>query len=338
MLEDRGTVALSTVSFALSARCCHDFRWQKNVRRLRSALPVAADVIRRVPVLPERDGLMRFHSTSSAVRGVAGAFVLGLLVSACTTSGPERGPTLVIDPAAGSTANLGSLTAAISRDPQNAVNYNVRGSAYGQAGQFQAALADFTTAIQLNPGFFQAFNNRALIYRQLNQPQAALADYNQAITLNPSYQPAYLGRGTLYRQSGQYDFAMSDFDQAVTLNTSDAKAYYNRALIYQARGNHVRAIADLDAAIALDANASEPYNARGLSRLEIGKNKDALQDFAAAVNRNKQSAEFWTNLGIAQIRTGDVSRGRDSLNRALVLKPGYGPASQALRTEGQAQG
>ena len=83
-------------------------------------------------------------------------------------------------------------------------------------------------------------------------------------------------------------------------------------------------------AIALDANAAEPYNARGLSRLQVGKNKDALQDFAAAVNRNKQSAEFWTNLGIAQIRTGDVQRGRESINRALVLKPGYGPARQAL--------
>ncbi|MBS1169042.1 MAG: lipoprotein NlpI [Proteobacteria bacterium] len=281
---------------------------------------------------------MRFIATSSALRGLVGAFALGLLASACATSGPTNEQTWVIDPNAGSTANIGSLTAAIQRDPQNSVNYNVRGSAYGQAGQFQAALADFTTAIQLNPGFYQAYNNRALLYReQLNQPQAALADYNQAITLNPTYQPAYLGRGILYRQNGQLDLAMADFDQAVTLNTSDAKGYYNRALIYQTRGNHVRAIADLDAAIALDANASEPYNARGLSRLQIGKNKDALQDFAAAVNRNKQSAEFWTNLGIAQIRTGDVQRGRDSINRAMVLKPGYGPAREALQSA-EAQG
>ena len=50
----------------------------------------------------------------------------------------------MIDPNAGSTANIASLSAAIQRDPQNPANYNVRGSAYGQAGQFQAALADFT--------------------------------------------------------------------------------------------------------------------------------------------------------------------------------------------------
>ena len=281
---------------------------------------------------------MRFIATSSALRGFAGALALGLLASACTSTGSNEGPTWVVDPNAGSTANLASLSAAIQRDPQNPVNYNVRGSAYGQAGQFQAALADFTTAIQLNPGYYQAYNNRALIYReQLNQPQAALADYNQAIALNAGYQPAYLGRGILYRQSGQLDFAMADFDQAVTLNTSDAKGYYYRAMIYQSRGNHIRAIADLDAAIALDANSPEPYNARGLSRLQVGKDKDAMQDFAAAVNRNKQSAEFWTNLGIAQIRTGEVQRGRDSINRALVLKPGYGPARDALRLS-EAQG
>jgi Tfp pilus assembly protein PilF len=50
------------------------------------------------------------------------------------------------------------------------------------------------------------------------------------------------------------------------------------------------------------------------------------------VNRNKQSAAFWTNLGVAQIRTGDVSNGRNSINRAIVLDPGYGPAKEALRT------
>ena len=79
---------------------------------------------------------MRFIATSSALRGFAGALALGLLASACTSTGSNEGPTWVVDPNAGSTANLASLSAAIQRDPQNPVNYNVRGSAYGQAGQF----------------------------------------------------------------------------------------------------------------------------------------------------------------------------------------------------------
>ncbi len=266
-------------------------------------------------------------------------FLLALGLSAALTgcisapSGPDL-DTAVIDPNAGSEANLASLTAVIQANPGDASAYNVRGTALGQAGRLQEALTDFTAAVQLNPQFHQAYNNRALVYRRLGQNQAALADYNTAIQLNPSYSSAYLGRGTLYRQSGQFDYALADFNRAITLNTSDARGYYNRALIYQAQNDHVRAMADLDVSIALDPNASEPYNARGLSHLAQSENKKALADFILAVNRNKRSAVFWTNLGVAQIRTGDVSNGRNSLTRATVLDPSYQPAKDALRNEG----
>ena len=177
---------------------------------------------------------MRLSSVLPMSRNlIVGVGIVSALAGCTTSDDQSMSTTLAIDSSVGSSANLNSLTDAINRDPQNAVNYNVRGSAFGQAGRYQEALADFNTAIQLNSGFYQAYNNRALIYRQLNQPQAALSDYNQAIQLNPSYSPAFLGRGTLYRQSKQYDFAMADFDQAIATNNADAKAYYNRALAHE---------------------------------------------------------------------------------------------------------
>ena len=79
-----------------------------------------------------------------------------------------------IEAAQGSEQNIASLTAVIARSPQDPEAYNVRGSAYGRAGQYREALQDFDRAIALNPNFYQAYSNRALIYRFLgDQAQGA---------------------------------------------------------------------------------------------------------------------------------------------------------------------
>ena len=135
-----------------------------------------------------------------------------------------------IEPAAGSEANINSLTAVIQRNPSDANGYNVRGTAYGRAGETREAIDDFNTAIKLNPSFYQAYANRALVQRRLGRDDLALADYNRALQINPNYDVALIGRGNLYRQSKQTNLALADFNQAIALRTSDPRAYHNRAL------------------------------------------------------------------------------------------------------------
>ena len=112
-----------------------------------------------------RSGAPRF----TAIRKVARRNrrrTAGLVLAGCQTSGPT-GEFNNIDKAQGSSENISSLSAVIQRNPQDPEGYNVRGSAYGRGGQYQAALKDFNQAIQLNPNFYQAYSNRALIQRFL---------------------------------------------------------------------------------------------------------------------------------------------------------------------------
>jgi tetratricopeptide (TPR) repeat protein len=102
----------------------------------------------------------------------------GLALSACQ-SGPT-GELNKIDAAQGSTENISSLSSVIARNPRDPEAYNVRGSAYGRAGKYSAALNDFDKAIELNPNFYQAYANRALIQRFLGDQAKALADYNSS--------------------------------------------------------------------------------------------------------------------------------------------------------------
>src|SRR4029079_18619398 len=86
------------------------------------------------------------------LRGCAltAALLSGLMLAGCQTSGPT-GEFNNIDKAQGSSENISSLSPVIQRNRQDPEGYNVRGSAYGRGGQYQAALKDFNQAIQLNP-------------------------------------------------------------------------------------------------------------------------------------------------------------------------------------------
>src|SRR3546814_10988248 len=97
----------------------------------------------------------RYSGFSSSRRIGATLALAGVLTLAgCSTV--QTIDTIAVDRAQGSEENIASLSSVIQSAPQNPEGYNVRGSAYGRAGEFKRALEDFNRAIQLNPQFSQA--------------------------------------------------------------------------------------------------------------------------------------------------------------------------------------
>ncbi len=273
----------------------------------------------------KRHGLRCFASVLS--------ISVGLLLGACQTS--EITNVTNVDKEQGSAANIESLTMVVNRNPNDAEAYNVRGAAYGRAGNSAKALKDFNRAIQLNSRYYQAFANRALIFRQMGERAQAAKDYNTALGINPQYAPAYIGRGNIFRAVGKINQAFEDYSRAIQLDTTDPRAYHNRGLIYQNRRNHEFAIEDFSTAISLADKAPAPYNARGVSYLAVGAERNALDDFNTALKLNSRYAEAWSNQALVLERRGEKMRAFKSYARAISLKPGYGPAMAGMkRTRG----
>ena len=127
------------------------------------------------------------------------AIALPLLATACTTT--NNVSALTVEKEQGSSENISSLTRVVNQNPRSPEAYNVRGSAYGRAGQYSYALNDFNKAISLNNRFYQAYSNRALMYKSTGDLNRALSDYNRAISINSSYAEAYIGRAEVYELS-----------------------------------------------------------------------------------------------------------------------------------------
>ncbi|HTP07332.1 MAG TPA: tetratricopeptide repeat protein, partial [Anaerolineae bacterium] len=99
-----------------------------------------------------------------------------------------------------------------------------------------------------NPTSAEDYNNRGLAYLNKGNYDRALTDLNEAIALNPQLAEAYKNRGDIYGQKGDYDRAIIDLDKAIALNPQSAEAYTDRGEAYINKGGYDRAIIDLDKA------------------------------------------------------------------------------------------
>ena len=80
------------------------------------------------------------------------------------------------------------------------------------------ALADYDQAIRVDPNFALAFSNRGSAYENKKDYDRAFADFDQAIRLNPNFALAFNGRGNAYNNKRDYDRAIANYDQAIRLN------------------------------------------------------------------------------------------------------------------------
>ncbi len=91
-------------------------------------------------------------------------FLALLALAACETSGSneQRAADQLSNPTADQKNNIASISSVLAKNPRDGNALNLRGTAFGQAGEYEKAIGDFSAAIQVNPQFYQAYNNRAL--------------------------------------------------------------------------------------------------------------------------------------------------------------------------------
>lgn len=232
--------------------------------------------------------------------------------------------------ASGQANNIESLTEIIEKNPQDANTLNLRGTAYGQIGDYRKAMDDFNAALKVKSNFPQAYANRALVFVKIEKLPRAIADYDRAIEINPDYAAAYVGRGNVHRLLNEHRQAIADFTKAISIQP-DPVAYFNRGLSRQKLGLHSEAIDDFDNAIGFRADAPEVYQAKGLSEMALKRYESAYDNFYKAASGSKRNFEAWALRGKAAEALGNKQDARRAYNRALQINPSFQPAREGLQ-------
>ncbi|MBW2506664.1 MAG: tetratricopeptide repeat protein [Deltaproteobacteria bacterium] len=201
---------------------------------------------------------------------------------------------------------------------------------------FSQGVAEYTEAIEQSPESmkYKFYFLRGLAYRDQRDVDAAIRDFSTSIKMRPT-QDAYLRRGEMYFEKGSYKVAESDFSEAIEINPS-VEAYKLRGLTNLVLGKLDMAIDDGTEIINKAPNTSESYNIRMEAYAQIGKMQLAREDARRALSldrRNKVAAELLVNnpekieitRGSSRYRPkGDINKYRVWANNkgfAFTLKP-----------------
>ncbi|MGD9947345.1 MAG: tetratricopeptide repeat protein [Desulfobulbus sp.] len=225
----------------------------------------------------------------------------------------------------------------------------VSGTAYLEAGIFQAKLGNYLDAIN---NFSKAidtagkdgvvFSNRGKALQMMASYRDAALDFSQSLDLRADNPQDYFNRGYSNMQNGGYRQAIEDFNKATTMDPNYAPTFSNRGYAYQNMGKYHQAIDDYSRALTIKAEKIESsyhyqypdpklteaadafhpffiYYNRGLSYMASNNNRAAIEDFNTAIELNPKSAEAFAKRGMASQQVGELEQALADYNHAIEL-------------------
>ena len=152
---------------------------------------------------------------------------------------------------------------------------------------YAASVAEYTRAIEQSPEDmkYKFYLLRGMAYRDQRDIDAAIKDFSTSLQMRPSHD-AYLRRGEMYFEKGSYAIAEQDFTEAIAINTS-IEAFRLRGFTYLVLGNLDLAISDGTAIIKLAPNTSDSYNIRMEAYAQVGEVKLARDDARRALDLDR---------------------------------------------------
>ncbi|MBI4379473.1 MAG: tetratricopeptide repeat protein [Nitrospinae bacterium] len=141
-----------------------------------------------------------------------------------------------------------------------------KGYAFIESMNMSGAVDALNNGIALNPEYALAYRIRGSAYGNLGENQQEIKDLNRAIELNPKDAIAYYSRGLAYQNLGNYQQSLNNFTMSIVLEDHTfARAYYNRGLIYHSLGDFQRAIGNYKIAAKLgDKQAQDSLKLLGI--------------------------------------------------------------------------
>ena len=219
------------------------------------------------------------------------------------------------------TEALASLERALALQPREPALHANRGIELLALRRPAEALASFERVLAIQPGDATTHHNRGLALASLERDAEALIAFDRALDLAPGSAPTHLWRGKACLKLGRPREALASFDRALALAPRDFDTHFQRGIVLALLERHEESVASFDQAVALDGTSAEAVNNRGAVLVRLFRPAEGLADFTRAVSLRSDYADAYTNAGNAQKGLGQYDAARESLDRALAIKP-----------------
>ena len=190
--------------------------------------------------------------------------------------------------------------------------YLLRGFAYGEVGNFDAALHDFEKAEELDTAKefrYDILLNRGVVFLRNNKIEESINDFNTAITLRPELPKALINLANALGEKGEESEALRRITKVTGDHPSSFKAHHFRGKLLSKAGDAQAALAEFEQAIACSKNDED----KAASLLEIAKihlratlheEVVAATEFVKTVNGSLR----WRGLLLRGIALGELNK------------------------------
>ena len=154
------------------------------------------------------------------------------------------------------------------------------GLAYGNAGQYEEAIASYKEALRIKPDDADAHYNLGVTYGESGQYEEAIASYKEALRIKPDDADAHYNLGYVYRELGQYEEAIASFKKSIRIKPDDANAHYSLGLAYDESGQYEEAIASYKEVLRIKPDDADAHFFLVLAYVNAGQYEEAIASYS----------------------------------------------------------
>jgi Tfp pilus assembly protein PilF len=203
----------------------------------------------------------------------------------------------------------GAINQAISIEPMNVANWNVRGFFYqnliGIEGAENLALQSYRRAIQLEPSSPFAFAEIGRVYILLAQNfsqkdeqkknenlNSAIEVLNKALKLKPDYPVANYLLAVALDQQGKLEEAIDKLEKAKVSAPQDFGLRFQLGMLYWRKGDLDKAQAEFEETLGINPDYSNAIYMLGLIYDKKGEKEMAKKEFEKVLKLNPENQEL----------------------------------------------
>lgn len=149
--------------------------------------------------------------------------------------------------------------------------------------------------VSKSPGKVRARGSLGTAYQNAGLYDAAAREYEAAIRLNPRDAANYNNLGTIYHHLKKWDDAARVYRDALRLEPGNIKAHYNLGMVLTEQGDFREAEHELHEATRLKPDYDQAHNSLGIVYAKMARNADALEEFGKAARLNPANVEAVKN-------------------------------------------
>jgi tetratricopeptide (TPR) repeat protein len=228
------------------------------------------------------------------------------------------------------------IDAALTKQPDRLELLVLAGEVYSQAGQNDRAEQALRRAVAVDPRFSVAYGMLAQLYVKQQRLDQARAEFEGMVKRDPRAVEPRTMVGIILETQGKREEAKRWYEATVAEMSNAPVAANNLAFIYAEESTN------LDVALQLASSAKQQIPDSAIVDDTLGwvyYKKDmatlAVRPLEESLKKMPDNADILYHLGLTYAKVGDKAKARDTLGRALKLKPELASARQILASVSQ---